>query len=374
MPAMAAGRALVKAEPGSRVYFVCGRREQELRCYHTAGVEPFTLPVRPMGRGKRENLRGAAGLAWSVLRSILWLRQWRAEVVVGMGGYVAAPMCLAALAMRKPLILHEQNAVMGRTNRRLARWAAAVAGAYPQIDAQTPAGRFHWTGVPVREGIGSADRYEARARLNLEAGRPVVVVTGGSQGARDLNRMVGEALRELDREEGAGLLNGAGVSLRPPQVIWACGQTRFEECQRQFTPESFHEISVRLIPFVENMADFWAAADLAVARAGASTLAEIALCGLPSILFPLPSAVGGHQARNADALVFQGAARRMSEVEDEPKDLAYAIRALLGDHGRLEAMGRAARAMAKPEAARELAELVVKIARPDPKPEGSKDA
>jgi len=356
MPAISVGNAIKKLAPDAVVFFVCGQREQELGWYRSAGIEPFCFPAQPIQRGIMANVRSAAALAANTVRARGLLKRLGAGAVLGMGGYVAAPACLAAMSSGIPVLIHEQNAIAGRANRWLAKGARIVAGGYREIEKSAPRGRFHWTGNPVRETIGTATRRDACARLGLNEERPVLAITGGSQGARDLNRFVGEALRLLDARTAGCDSREKRASL---QTIWACGREKIEECRSEYSPDSFHRIDARLFPFVEDMAPFLGAAWLIVSRAGASTLAEIALCGLPAILFPLRTAIVDHQARNADALVSAGAAIRMSEFDDSPKSLADAIDALVGDPRRLQNMGDAARRLAKPDAATDLARLAL---------------
>lgn len=352
MPALSVGRAIESLAPGARVSYVCGAREQELDWYRAAGVEPHSFPSLPLGRGMRANVRAALALVTNTARVIRLLRRLQTDVVMGMGGYVAAPACFAAKLVGASIVIHEQNAVLGRTNRRLAARAKIVAGGYREIEVNVPQGRFHWTGNPVRESIGGLDATTARELMRFDPTRPVLAITGGSQGARDVNRLVARTLPLLDeRPESAEW-----------QVAWACGRLRYDECLAAAPPGSFKRLRVWMTPFVDEMDAFLGAASLVLARAGASTLAEISLCGLPSVLFPLPSAIGDHQARNADALVDAGAALRMSEETDSPEQLADAIVGLLQDTMRLQSMSEAARSLARPDAAQDLARLALDAA------------
>ncbi len=352
MPALSVGRAIESLAPGTRVSYVCGAREQELDWYHAAGIEPYSFRSLPLGRGVIANTLAGLALATNTARAIWLLRSLRVDVVMGMGGYVAAPACFAAKLVGAPVVIHEQNAVLGRTNRRLAASAKIVAGGYREIERDVPEGRFHWTGNPVRESIGELDPTTSRELMGFDPTRPVLAITGGSQGARDVNRLVAKALPLLDQRSEAS----------DWQVAWACGRLRYDECLEAAPPDSFERLHVWMVPFVDEMDAFLGSASLVLARAGASTLAEVAHCGLPSILFPLPSAIGDHQARNADALVNAGAAIRMSEVTDSPEQLADAIADLLQDTARLKSMSEAARSLARLDAAQDLAQLALDVA------------
>lgn len=353
MPAISVGHALAALAPQCAPLFVCGRREQEREWFNAAGIEPFALPARPMGQGIAGRIAGLGVLAFNTINAMRYLLRVRARAVLGMGGYVSAPTCLAALILQRPILIHEQNAVLGWVNWWLSGRAKIVAGAYREIESAAPKGRFRLTGNPVREGIGAMDRAEGRRAFGLDPERPVLVITGGSQGAQSLNRFVGEMLWRLDAQEQA-----AGL-----QVIWAAGKNRHEECMQQFAPESFQRLTLQIHPFIEKMEAFWAAATLAVARAGASTIAEVTLCGVPAVFFPLRTAAQDHQSRNAEALVHAGAAIRMSEYEHLPQELADALLLLLGNSKRCALMSRAAHKLARPHAARDLARLALEAAK-----------
>ncbi len=349
MPALSVGAALQRLAPGWRVIYACGRRPQEREWYEQAGVTPFDFPVSPIQGGVFSKVASVWTLGECVWRSRALVTREKVDAVLGMGGYVSAPACVAAALMRRPVLIHEQNAVLGRANRRIAPWACLVAGAYPSVGESLPAGRFRWTGNPVRPGFGQVRRDEGRRRLGLDLNRPALAITGGSQGALSLNAFVGRALRSLDA-------SGAG---RGWQVVWACGHRGHEACLKDFAPESFKEMDVRVTPFVQEMDCLLAAVDCVVARAGASTLAEVALCATPSILFPLRSAINDHQRLNAQAMVEAGAARALSEHEADPEELVNELTALMGDESRRSRMSRSARTLARPKAAEALARLVM---------------
>ena len=350
MPALAVGQALVDLDPTVNLRYVCGQREEELALYAAAGVTPQAFPVRPIRPGLSGHWTAGLALVAAVWRARRLIQTLRPRVILGMGGYVAAPACLAGLAARVPVVIHEQNAILGRANRWLARWVWRVAGAFDELAGATPPGRFVRTGIPVRPTIGTVDRDAGARRFQLDPGRPIIAVTGGSQGAQSLNRFIARALPALAE---------AADRCGRPQLLWACGRNRYEECLREAPEAARERLSARLTPYVEDMDCFLAAADIIIARAGASTLAETMLCGKPTIVFPLRSAIYDHQRLNAQALVRAGAALMLSEYEDAPATLADTVAGLLQDPDRLTAMGQAARALAAPHAARDLATLLM---------------
>jgi UDP-N-acetylglucosamine--N-acetylmuramyl-(pentapeptide) pyrophosphoryl-undecaprenol N-acetylglucosamine transferase len=273
-----------------------------------------------------------------------------ADVVVGMGGYVSVPPVLAARRSHRPVVLHEQNAVPGLANRVLARGARTVALSFADADARLPrAARTVVTGDPVRERIlevpanREALRKEACAELDLEEGRRTVLIFGGSLGARHVDETVGAALRHLRDRDDLQLL----VLTGPAHLELVAGPAR--------VPMS---LRVRTLPFLDRMELGYAVADLAVARAGATSVAELAVCGVPSMLIPYPHATANHQEANARALERAGAAEMLLDSALEPADLARRIGNLVGDVERRAAMSVAASAWARPDAAVRLAAVV----------------
>jgi UDP-N-acetylglucosamine--N-acetylmuramyl-(pentapeptide) pyrophosphoryl-undecaprenol N-acetylglucosamine transferase len=273
----------------------------------------------------------------------------RHDVVVGMGGYVSVPVALAALRSRRPLVLHEQNAVAGLANRTLARPARAVALAFEEAAASLPrSARAVVTGNPVREPIlaVAAERErlakEAIDELDLVPGRRTVVVFGGSQGALHVNRAVVGSLAAL---------TGADA-----QLVLLAGRAHADRIHAAIGPEP--PVPVRVLPFLERMELAYAAADLVVARAGATTVAELAVTGTPSLLIPYPHATGRHQDANARALQRAGGAVVLSDDALDGGALPVRIRDLLDDGAELRAMGDRARAWSRPDAAAALARVV----------------
>jgi UDP-N-acetylglucosamine--N-acetylmuramyl-(pentapeptide) pyrophosphoryl-undecaprenol N-acetylglucosamine transferase len=273
-----------------------------------------------------------------------------ADVVVGMGGYVSVPVALAAVRSRVPLVLHEQNAVPGLANRLLSRPARTVALAFVEAARLLPKrARTVVTGNPVREPIlaVTTDRErlakEAYTEFELDPAKRTVVIFGGSQGALHVNRSAVDAVRRLD-----------GLDV---QVLLLAGPAHADGVNEALADST--AVTVRVVPFLERMELAYAIADLAVCRAGATTCAELAVCGIPSVLIPYPYATARHQDANARALEHAGGATVLLDDELDGAVLAAKIRDLVSDNERLEEMSRRARAWSKPEAAEALARAVV---------------
>jgi UDP-N-acetylglucosamine--N-acetylmuramyl-(pentapeptide) pyrophosphoryl-undecaprenol N-acetylglucosamine transferase len=275
-----------------------------------------------------------------------------ASVVVGMGGYVSVPATLAARRVGVPIVLHEQNAVPGLANRVLARLANAVALTFPISGHGFPRRRrLAVTGNPVREEIlrvaGERETLakEARGELGLAEDRRTVLIFGGSQGALHIDRAA----------VGACYLLRARSDF---QVVLITGPAHLRAVQRAM-PEASGGLLVRPIGYQERMELAYACADLAVCRAGATTVAELTVCGLPALLIPYPHATGRHQDANARALHRTGAAAIMRDEQLSAETLAERIAGMMDDDERLRATAERSRLLGRPDAAERLADLVI---------------
>ena len=340
-PALAVAEAL--AARGARVDWVGTARGLEARLVPEAGLPLHTLPVRALrGRGAAAWLAAPFALARPLAAALALVRRLRPQVVLGMGGYAAGPAGLAAWLMRRPLVVHEQNAVPGLTNRLLAPLARRVLAGFP--DAFPPGPRVEVTGNPVRAAIAALPPPEAR--WAARSGPPRLLVLGGSQGARALNEALPAALARL----------GPGER---PEVRHQAGARAVEAVRAAYAHAG---VAAEVTAFVEDMAEAYGWADLVVARAGALTVAELAAAGLGALLVPYPHAVDDHQRANARWLERAGAAEVVREPLD-PERLAGRLRALLADRAGLLARAQAARRLARPDAAARVAEACLEAAR-----------
>lgn len=334
-PALAVAEVL--RESGDQVGFVGTAAGLEARVVPAAG---FPLHLMQMAglRGKGAGRMIAA--PWLVMRALRQarevLQQERPQAVLGMGGFVSGPVGLAARSLGIPLLIHEQNAVPGWANRLAARIAQAVLTGFPlrSLGAQS-----RWVGNPVRAAI--AGLPEPRARFAGRSGPVRLLVMGGSLGARDLNRVLVDTLMRLD------------PAVRP--AVWhQTGPKHHAEARQRYQEAS---IEARVEPFIENMAEALAWADMAICRSGALTVAELACAGLGATLVPYPHAVDDHQAVNADFLVRAGAARMIRQEALTPESLLAELKPMLDNAELRLRMAEQARAQAKPAAAAEVAKL-----------------
>lgn len=346
-PAVAIIEALRRHRPDIEFLWV-GRRGAIEDRVSAANQVPFRgLPVE--GWPRRRTLRrlwvasklaaGTACAAWLLMR-------FRPQVVVGVGGYVSLPLLWAAQQMGYPTLLHEQNKRLGMANRILARRASAIMLSYYETIGAYPKDKARVVGNPVRAGFAHPPAHdEACAKLGLLPQVPVVLVSGGSQGARTLNTAMAEAIGRFAADEA--------------QFIWMTGNTDAEAARRAADSAA---AAVKVFAFIDDMAAACAAADVIVSRAGASSTAEIALLGKPSVLIPYPHATDNHQEENARAFERAGAAIVLRDEECTGPALAEIMRGLLADVSRRAALGRAAAGLARPDAADAIASKVLELA------------
>jgi UDP-N-acetylglucosamine--N-acetylmuramyl-(pentapeptide) pyrophosphoryl-undecaprenol N-acetylglucosamine transferase len=327
---------------GAEVSFLGTRDRMEAELVPAAGYEIDFLRVRGIDRGNplkaaRAGIEaiGAVGAARAVLR------RRRADVVMGGGGYVAGPAGLAATLTRTPLVLTEADSHLGLANRMLAGRARRVCLAFP-IEGRTGE-RYLVTGRPVPEPVLSADRGAARARFGIPTDARAVLVVGGSLGARSLNFAAVEAFAERDG--------------RDFRVLHLVGRRDYAELRARFDAAPYSE-GYELIEYEPNLGDVLAAGDLVLGRSGGSIF-EFTAAGRPAVLVPYPHATGDHQRTNARWMAAEGAATIVEDDALDPVALLTEVGGILGDDARLERMSAAARALAKPDAARLIADQVL---------------
>ena len=275
-------------------------------------------------------------------------RQFTPDAVVGFGGYPAFPALLAADALNIPTILHEQNAVLGRVNRLLAGSAAAIGTAYAEIDKLKPAHarKVELVGNPVRESVA---RLGTLPFPEFDETAPLkILITGGSQGATVLGKVVPDALGMLPPKLRHRL-----------QVVQQCRPDDIEAVRNRYAALN---IPAELLTYIQDMPDKLADAHLIIARAGASTIAELTAAGRPAILIPLPIATDDHQTANAREMAKAGGARMIPQTEFTPEVLAAQIEAIAGDPQALSNAAERALSVGRPHATRDLADLVERIA------------
>ena len=333
--------AQVLRERGVPVAWMGAAGAMETRLVPAAGIDLHLLDIGGL-RGK--SLATLLTAPWRLLRALARasaiLGRIKPRCVISFGGYAAGPGGLAAALRRVPLLVHEQNRVAGATNRILARRARRVMAGFPDVLAGA-----QWLGNPVRPEISALPAPDQR--MTGRSGPARLLVVGGSLGAAVFNRMLPPALALMPPEQ-------------RPQVRHQCGRD-----QEQVTRQAYEQAGVQadVSAFIDDMAQAYAWADLALCRAGALTVAELASAGLASVLVPFPHAVDDHQTANARFLVEHEAALLLPQTELTADSLAATLGQILQPPGRVLAMAQAARACARPDAAERVADACLEVAR-----------
>ena len=345
-PGLAIAEELRAQEPESPVLFVGTRAGIEARLVPSHGYPFEVIVVSGLRRvGLRGLLRGLLRLPSALVQSARIVRRFRPDVVVGIGGYASGPVVLAAALLGRPTVLAEPNSVPGFANRLLGRFARVVCVAFESAGAAFARGKVRMTGNPVRRGLREGG---APSRLPTDISTPALLVMGGSQGARGLNRLVCEALVLLARR-----------SVRFTATHQA-GAADLDAMRARYADAG---VAVEGTAFIDDVAAAYRGADLVIARAGATTLAELEVAGRPAVLLPYPFAADDHQWHNARPLVEAGAALVFRESQMTAERFAEELAGLLREPTRLEAMGRAMSARGRPDAAARILDECRKVAR-----------
>jgi UDP-N-acetylglucosamine--N-acetylmuramyl-(pentapeptide) pyrophosphoryl-undecaprenol N-acetylglucosamine transferase len=338
IPAIAIAQELHKRY-GAEVLFIGTERGLETRLVPAAGFPLRFVKVGALNRvSLTTRLKTMVDLPRAIFTARGMLSEFQPDVVIGVGGYASGPAMLAAILNRMPTLAFEPNLVPGFANKVIARFVSAAAVHFPQTAEyfRNPV----VTGVPVRPAF-----FQIRRKPYVQAS-PTLLVFGGSQGARAINQAMTRALPQL-RKRVPGL-----------HVIHQTGQRDYEDTLAAYARAS---VPAEVHKFIDDMPAFFARADLVVCRSGASTVAEIAAAGEPAVFVPFPRAADDHQRRNAEAMEQAQAAIVVEETRLDEVWLVDTLAALLEDPARLGRMSQAARALARPNAAKEIAELAAKV-------------
>ncbi|MGB9919201.1 MAG: undecaprenyldiphospho-muramoylpentapeptide beta-N-acetylglucosaminyltransferase [Moorellales bacterium] len=326
----------------------------EARLVPAAGIPLVTVKARKYSRQHpAQALGAAAGLAFGLGQAFRLLRCFRPQVVVGTGGYVCAPVVLAASLSGFPTVLHEQNAFPGLANRFLASFVSAVCTTFAESETRFPPGtRVCHTGLPIRPEVLTVTREEAMAKLGLDPNKKTVLAVGGSLGARRIN----EAMLALHRYwQGSTEV----------QIVHVTGEADFRAFQGRLRAAGIdpgRSGNITIVSYLHQMPQALAAADVVVARAGATFLAELTARGVAAVLIPYPYAAENHQEYNARALLRAGGCELILDRDLTPAALLEKVRHLLVDDRRREEMAARARALGRPRAAEKIADLLWELA------------
>jgi UDP-N-acetylglucosamine--N-acetylmuramyl-(pentapeptide) pyrophosphoryl-undecaprenol N-acetylglucosamine transferase len=342
-PAIAIADAVRTIEPSASIAFVGTRERIEWTAVPRAGYPVHPITISGLHRKLTvRNLTFPLKLFKGLIESWSLVGAFDPDVVVGTGGYVSGPVLWTADLRGRRTLIQEQNAYAGVTNRLLGRRADSIHIAFPEAERYFPAGRCKLSGNPVRTSLTETSRQAARAALGIPDAAQVLFVFGGSLGSRALNDAMSASVRTLLE--------------RPDRfILWQTGPRYFEEIRPAFGHER-----LQLMAFVDRMDRAYAASDLVVCRAGAITCSELMATGSAAVLVPSKNVAEDHQTKNATSLATRNAAALLAEKDLDK--LVDTIESLFGDPARLAKMGEAARAMARPDAAVEIARDVLALA------------
>lgn len=350
-PALSIAGEIKRRLPDADILFVGALGRMEMEKVPAAGYPIIGLPVEGLQRKIGfYNMVVLFKLLKSLLKARKVLKTFRPGTVIGVGGYASGPLLRMANRMRIPTLIQEQNSYAGVTNRLLAGKAHRICVAYSGMEKYFPANKIVLTGNPVREEVvtGHPDGVSARAFFGFGPEKPVLLVLGGSLGARTINETLLKGIQELVRD---------GI-----QVLWQTGKLYHRQVLDALPPMATSHICC--VDFINRMDLAYAAADLIVSRAGAGTISELCLVGKPVILVPSPNVAEDHQTKNARALVEQQAAVIVTDRE-APEKLIPEIRSLIQDAERRTSLGLRCRAMGLPGAAAMIVDEILKLGSGD---------
>ncbi|WP_059052182.1 undecaprenyldiphospho-muramoylpentapeptide beta-N-acetylglucosaminyltransferase [Paenibacillus senegalimassiliensis] len=350
-PALAVASQCATEFPGCEFLYIGGQRGLESSLVPKQDIPFEAIDITGFRRKlSLDNVKTVMRFLKGVRTSKKLLREFKPDVVIGTGGYVCGPVVYAAAKLGIPSIIHEQNAVPGLTNRFLSKYVSAVAVSFEDSESAFPAARrVVYTGNPRATTVYAADKAKGFETLGLPASSSVVLVVGGSRGARAIN----EAMIEM-----APLLRNSPHL----QYVYVTGESYYAstvEAIRAKTGEL--PANLRVLPYVHNMPEVLACTSLIVNRAGASFLAEITALGIPAILIPSPNVTNNHQEKNARSLERSGAAKVILEPELSGSSLYAVVEQVMGDHALQVSMSSASRTLGKPEAARLVVEEMQRL-------------
>jgi len=347
-PAIAIANAITKEKPEADILFVGAEGKLEMDRVPKAGYPIVGLPIQGFHRKLTlRNLSFPIKLIRSIWKARKVVKDFRPDVAIGVGGYASGPTLRMATAAKVSAMIQEQNSYAGVTNKLLGAHVDKICVAYDNMDRFFPKKKITFTGNPVRREIYDNDitTAEAKAKLRIDQDKKTILIFGGSLGARALNESI-EAGAELLRQHSE--IN----------IIWQVGKLYYKEYKNSDVAKL---PNVTVLPFIEDMASAYKAADLVVCRAGALTISELSLVVKAAILVPSPNVAEDHQTKNAMALVNKDAAKMITDAEGK-QILVSAMVALVHDDSKCAALRDNIRAFGRPDAARDIAKIAIELA------------
>lgn len=342
-PAIAIANELKLQFPDAEFLFVGAKDKMEMQKVPQAGYEIKGLWIAGLQRKLTlQNMMFPLKLASSLLESKRIIKQFKPNVVIGTGGFASGPLLQAAGSAGIPTVVQEQNSFPGITNKLLSKKANAICVAYENLERFFPKEKIVLTGNPVRQDLIDIDskRDEAITFYGLDPNKKTLLVLGGSLGARKINQLIEKELQNFLSQN--------------VQIIWQCGKLYFEEYKK------FNQLNVKVIDFIERMDFVYAAADVIISRAGASSVSELCIVGKPVIFIPSPNVAEDHQTKNAQAIVNAKGAILLKEIQLE-NEFSIVFEALLKDEGKQQQLSVNIKKLARPDATKQIVEEIKKL-------------
>lgn len=347
-PALTLIDAIKAKRPDAEFLYVGTEKGLEADIVPKAGIN-FTALKLEGGLERRftlSNITRAANAVWSIKRASDIVKDFKPSVVVGTGGYVCGPILLAASLMKVPTLIQEQNAVAGVTNKILSKFVDRIAVGTQDALKNFPADKTTYTGNPIRAEVLAAKREDGLKEFGFTSDKPIVLISGGSRGARSINDAMIDVLKSAAVNQSA-------------QFLHVTGKGEFDSVMQRLT--DLDAPNIKVVPYLYNMPRAMAMADLAIFRAGATGLAELTARGIPAILIPYPYAAENHQEFNARSLVEAGAARMILNKDLTAPLLQKNLDELLSSPQTLKQMAQASLTLGKPHAADTIADLILSL-------------
>lgn len=344
-PAIAIANELKSRFPDAEFLFVGAQDKMEMQKVPQAGYKIKGLWISGIQRRLTlDNSLFPLKLMASLLKSRTIIREFKPDVVIGTGGFASGPLLQVAAMAGIPTVIQEQNSYPGITNKWLSKKANKICVAYENLERFFPKNKLILTGNPVRQDLIDIEskRDEAIQFFNLDSKKKTLLVLGGSLGARRVNQLIEKELKNLISQN--------------VQVIWQCGKLYFEDYKK------YNEGDVQVMAFIERMDLVYAAADIVISRAGASSVSELCIVGKPVIFIPSPNVAEDHQTKNAQAIVDRKGAIMLKETELDSQ-FGLVFEALLKDQGKQNQLSENIKLLAKPEATKQIVDEIVKLIR-----------